>query len=96
MISSVYYQDRMTEKNKSVEVKECSGGTSLGTTRRTCHPNEEEAGCVKCGEDFGERAPHLQTPLAVGGTRLVCSRFKELKEGHCIWGAVRKGEIGRR
>ena len=84
----------MTEKNRGVEVKEWVGGTSLGTTLETCHPNEEEAGCVKCGKDLGKRAPHLQTPL--GGTRLVCSRFKEFKEGHCIWGAVSNGEIGRR
>ena len=94
MISSVYYQDRMTEKNRGVEVKEWSGGTSLGTTRGTWHPNEEEAGCMKYGEDFGKRAPLLQMPL--GGTRLVCSRFKELKEGHCIWGTVNKVERGRR
>ena len=58
----------MTE-NRGVEVKEWSGGTSLGMTRGICHSNEEEAGCMKFEEDSGKRAPHLQMPL--GGTRLV-------------------------
>lgn len=78
----------MTEKNWCVEVKEWSGRYLSGDDWRICHPNEEEAGCMKFEEDSGKRAPHLQMPL--GGTRLVCSRFKELKEGHCIWGTVSK------
>lgn len=49
---------------------------------------------MKFEEDSGKRGTTLAN--ALGWDKLVCSRFKELKEGHCIWGTVSKEERGRR